>query len=527
MHDAIIIGAGIAGAACARELSRYDLDVLLLEAQSDVGYGATRANSGIVHAGYDPASGTLKARYNVEGARLYPQLAQDLDFPYWQNGSMVVAFDDGQRPALEALYERGISNGVEGLRIIEDPELHELEPNLNPEAVAALLVPTGAITNPYLACVAMAENAVANGVEVQLDTRVSGIERRLDGSFVVHAEHVPLFGSRGPRETRPLHEEGPETRPVGEKRDVAYPVEYETRIVINAAGTHAGKVNDMVSSRRFTINPRAGEYVLLDRGYGNAFTHTMFQVPTPAGKGVLVAPTTSGNLIVGPDAVERDELDDTSTTASGLDAVVASATRTWPGYAWRGVITNFAGVRASCFETSDFIIGEAPDAPGFFNVAAFDSPGLTSAPAVAFDLATRIATRLGTRPRADFVATRHAVPEFLHLDDEERAARCKDDPRWGHVVCRCEQVTEAEIVAAIHAPIPARTLDAIKWRTRAGMGRCQSGFCLPNVQRILARELDVDETQIQKGGHGSYVSVTKRGCIDALPHVDFGEGGAL
>lgn len=492
MFDVVIIGAGVAGAACARELSRFDLSVLLLEAKADVASGATRANSGIVHAGFDPTPGTLKARFNIEGSKFYPVLAEELDFPYIRNGSLVVAFDEEERPALEVLLERGQQNGVPGLRILESDELHEMEPNLSENAVAALYAPTGAITNPYLVCLAFAENAVENGVTCKLETPVTGIEKLEDDK-----------GWRVQTEAEA----------------------YDCRIVIDAAGAHSGQVAAMAGDESFKITPRAGEYVLLDRSYGPTFGCTMFQVPTAAGKGVLVAPTTGGNLIVGPDAVVREDLDDTSTNAEGLDAVVEAARKTWPAFSWRGVITNFAGVRSSCLENSDFILGEPDDMPGFFRIGAFDSPGLTAAPAVAAEYAHIIAERLDAKPNPDFNPTRKATPMFSRASDDERAKLIADDPAWGHIICRCEEVAEAEIVAALHSPVPAATVDAIKWRTRAGMGRCQSGFCMPLVAEIIARETGCDACEVRKSSGDSKVAVGRRGCLDDLPPVVFFKGG--
>ncbi|MBQ6453889.1 MAG: NAD(P)/FAD-dependent oxidoreductase [Coriobacteriales bacterium] len=508
MYDVVIIGAGIAGTACARELSRFQLKVLLLEQGTDVAMGATRANSGIVHGGYDPEPGTLKARYNVAGSRMYPQLAAELGFSFKNNGSMIVAFADDERPALQKLLERGIENGVPQLRIIESDELHALEPNLNPDAVAALLVPTGAITNPYGACIAFAENAVQNGVEIALLTRVVDIKKLAAGcdefcngfvadaaNYALSVEHLDLA--------------------IGE---VTGAETIEARVVINAAGAHSGQMNDFVSSERFVITPRAGEYELFDLEFGSAFTHTMFQVPTANGKGVLVSPTTGGNLIVGPNAVRREDLDDTETVGADLDRVLSDAHKTWPAMPW-GAITNFAGVRSSCLEHPDFILGEPADAPGFFNIGGFDSPGLTAAPAVAREYALTIASRLDAAEKPDWNPYRKAVPHFSRLSAAEQAELVAQDPAWGRVVCRCETVTEAEIVAALRSPVPALTTDAIKWRTRAGMGRCQAGFCLPITAKLVAQERGIPESCVCKSAVGSTFIVGDRGCVSDLPHV--------
>ena len=489
----IIVGAGIAGCSLARELSRYDLSVLVLEAKSDIAGGATRANSGIVHAGFDPATGSLKARYNIEGSRLFPSLADELDFPYIRNGSLVVAFSEEERPALEKLYKRGCDNGVPLLRIVESAELHELEPNLSQDAVAALYAPTGAITNPYLACLAFAENAANNGVFFKFNSPVAAILKLENNS----GWHITTTAGS-----------------------------FDCRIVVDAAGAHSGELAAIAGDSSFKITPRAGEYVLLDRSYGETFTCTMFQVPTAAGKGVLVAPTVDGNLIVGPDAVVREDLDDTSTNADGLNAVVNAARKTWPDFSWRGVITNFAGVRSSCLEHSDFILGEPDHMPGFFRIGAFDSPGLTAAPAVAVEYAHIIAERLEAAPSSTFDPYRKATPMFAHLNDKERSKLIEQDPSWGHIICRCEEVSEAEIVAAIHSPLPATTTDAVKWRTRAGMGRCQAGFCLPLIAEIIARETGCDACEVRKTSGKSNIAIGRRGCLSDLPPVVLFKGGA-
>ncbi|ACV21686.1 L-2-hydroxyglutarate oxidase LhgO [Slackia heliotrinireducens] len=510
MYDVAIVGAGIAGASCARELSRYALSVLVVEAGSDVAQGATRANSGIVHGGYDPVPGTLKARYNVEGSHMYPQLAAELGFSFKNNGSLVVAFSESERPHLEALMERGIANGVSGLCIAERDELHVMEPNLSEAAVAALVVPTGGIVNPYGACLALMENAVENGVELQLLTRVANIEK-LDGAFRLTCEKLPLVPDAE-------HRTGMDA-PTPEGT-----CSVEARIVINAAGAFSGVLNDMVSAEHFEITPRIGEYHLMDTEFGGAFSHTVFQTPTANGKGVLITPTTGGNLLVGPDAIRRERLDDTATDTAGLEAVLAAARKTWPDLP-RGFITNFAGTRSSCLEHPDFILGEPSDAPGFFNIGGFDSPGLTAAPAVGREYARVIAERLHAEPNPDFNPNRTPAPRFNRADRAEQARLAAEDPAFGHVVCRCECVTEGDIVAAVHSPVPALTADAVKWRTRAGMGRCQGGFCLPQVASIIARERGIDATDVAKSAPGSWIALGRRGCVADLPHVVLpGEG---
>ena len=493
MVDVCIIGAGIAGCACARYLSLYNLDVLVLEKGADIAMGATRANSGIVHGGYDPKPGTKKARFNVEGSRMYPQLACDLGFEFKNNGSLVVAFSEAERPQLEELLARGLENGVKGLEILESDELHRHEPNLSQEAVAALWVPTGGIVDPYGACLAFAENAAVNGVDFEFEAKVERLERMDDG-WRVSATRA------------------------GESFVV------EAKTVVNAAGVDAGAFHNQVSARSLDITPRAGEYVLLDNVWGGAFTSTVFQVPTDKGKGVLVTPTVEGNLLVGPNANARLTSSDTYTTQEGLDEIVAQARRTWPELPVYDAITNFAGLRASCLSDPDFHIGEPEDAADFFDIVGFDSPGLTAAPAVGKHVARLVAEKLGAEESPQAVSTRVAPGRIKDMGVEELERRIAEDPAWGRVVCRCERVSEAEIVAALRSPVPARTTDAVKWRTRAGMGRCQAGFCLPIVAEIMARELGIDIAEVTKLGAGSRLSVGHRGCLDDVPHVNM-EGG--
>jgi glycerol-3-phosphate dehydrogenase len=523
MRDVCVVGAGIAGCACAHFLSAYDLDVVVVDAAYDISCGTTRANSGIVHSGYDPKPGTAKARYNVAGSRMYPQLAEDLGFEFKQCGSLIVAFSEDERPAIEELLQRGRANGVEGLRIMEADELHAKEPNLNPDAVAALWAPTGGIVDPYGACLAFAENAAVNGVEFRFNTHVDAI-RPMKGGWRLAVHRTQGTDTQADAEA---DVSGVDATSAAKDVDGDAPGRdtIEAHIVINAAGLESGRVNGMVSrAEDIHITPRAGEYLLLDNVWGGAFSSTIFQVPTAKGKGVLVTPTVEGNIMVGPDAVVREGIEDRYTTAEGLDGVVAAAKKTWPKLPARDAITNFAGLRASCVEAPDFHLGEPADAPGFFNIAGFDSPGLTAAPAVAAEYARTIAERLGAREKADFVGHREAPKHFKRLTDEEREGLIAQDPAWGRIICRCECVSEAEIVAAIHSPVPATTTDAIKWRTRAGMGRCQAGFCLPLTAQIIARELGIDPADVCKNGAGSPLAFGHRGVWDRLPEVSM-EGG--
>lgn len=463
--DIAIIGAGVAGACMARECARFQAAVVVLEAGLDVAEGATRANSGIVHAGFDPEPGTVKARYNVEGSRLYPRWASELGFPYKQNGSIVLAFTDDELQAVRALAQRGERNGVEGLRVIDAAELRELEPNVSPEAIGALLAPTGSICDPYKVAWRAAENAAANGVEFRFSSRVERIERSAeDGGYVLALA-----------DGRRVH----------------------ARAVVNAAGVHADELAACVSDAGFSITPRRGDYRLMNTAAGAKFVHTMFQAPTEAGKGVLVSPTVHGNLLVGPNAVEQEDKDAVATQREGLDFIFDAARKTFPGLDPRTQIANFAGVRATG-DTGDFVIGEAPDAPGFFNVACFDSPGLTSAPAVAVDMAPRIAAYVGAPCKESFDPVVKMPPLFSALDDRGRAAAIAADPRAGRLVCRCKKISEADVAAVLHTRIPVLCLDAVKWRTEAMMGGCNGGFCVPEIAKIVACELGVSPDELPK-----------------------------
>ncbi len=472
--DVVVVGAGIAGCTAARELARYDLSICVLEAGNDIACGATRANSAIVHAGFDPSPGTLKARFNVEGSKAYPRWCDELGVQFRRNGSMVLAFDDEGRLKLEELVRRADANGVEGVRIVSGNRAREMEPNVSPEVACALVAPTGGIVDPYGFAFAAAENACGNGVRFQFNHRVERIVRA-DGGFTLEAS--------------------------GER--------FSARAVVNAAGLFADELNNMVSGERFSITPRRGEYYLYDTEYATTFEHTMFQVPGPLGKGVLVTPTIHGNMLIGPNSVSQASKTDLSTTQEGLADIVERARRTWPAASPRGAITNFAGLRAAG-ESGDFVIGEATDAPGFFNIACFESPGLTSAPAVATFIASQVAARLGADGNPSFNPRRAPQLPFTAMTDEQRERAIASNPAFGHVVCRCCEVTEAEVVRALHGPLPVLSLDAIKWRTGATMGRCHGGFCSPELVEIMSRELGCAPDAIDKRLVGSRMIASAR-----------------
>ena len=471
MLDVTIIGAGVTGSAIARELSRYDLDVLVLEKESDVCEGTSKANSGIVHSGYDAKPGTLKAKFNVEGNKLIHELSKTLDFPFKENGSIVLALEEEGRVGIEELYERGKANGVPGLRILDKKELHELEPNVSDTAVCALYAPTGGIVCPFNMTIAFAENAADNGVRFQFDTEVKNIVKKTEEGKNFYL----LETSKG---------------------------SIETRLVINAAGVYSDVFHNMVSGEKLHITPRKGQYLLMDKAAGDLVKSTLFQLPSKLGKGVLVTPTVHGNLMVGPTAEETDDPEDTSTTAQGLAYLLdkgAVSVNSLP----RLTITSFAGLRAH-EDGGDFVIGEVKDAPGFIDAAGIESPGLTAAPAIGAYVAGIVKELLGAAEKKDFIGTRKGIPSMALATPEERAELIASDPSYAHVICRCELVTEGEIKNAINRTLGARTVDGIKRRTRAGMGRCQTGFCLARTIPLLAEALGVDEEEIVKSGSGAY-----------------------
>ena len=467
MYDVIVIGAGVTGCAIARELSRYDWKAAVLERASDVCEGTSKANSGVAHAGFDAKPGTVKARLNVEGSRLMEPLARELDFPYKRNGSLVLCFDEKDIPSLQKLHEQGQQNGVEGLEILDRERLKQMEPNISDNAVAALHAPTGGIICPFGLTIALAENAAANGVDFHLNTEVQNIEKTPSG--------YRLSTSRGV---------------------------FETKVVVNAAGVYADRFHNMVSSHKLHIIPRKGEYCLMDKKVGDYVSHTVFQLPTKYGKGVLVTPTVHGNLLAGPTAVDVEGPESLNTTQEGIGDLLKRAALSVNNLPTRQVITSFVGLRAH-EEGGDFIIGQAEDAPGFFDAAGIESPGLTCAPALGIYLTELVREYLPAQEKKDFIATRKGIPSMALASPEERKQLIADNPLYANVVCRCELVTEGEILEAIHRPLGATTLDGVKRRTRAGMGRCQAGFCSPKVVEILARELGRDMGEICKNNEGS------------------------
>lgn len=472
MYDVIIIGAGVAGAASARELSRYKVNACVLEREEDVCCGTSKANSAIVHAGYDAPEGSLMAKLNVEGNQTMPGLSKELDFPFSQCGSLVVCLDREQLGDLSALYERGVANGVRDLEIITDRHrIMEMEPNLSEETVAVLYAPTGGIVCPFGLNIALAENAHTNGIDFKFNTEVRRIRKT--------GEAWELETNRGV---------------------------YETRCVVNAAGVHGDRLHNMAGSTKLHITPRRGDYCLLDKSAGSHVSHTIFALPGKYGKGVLVSPTIHGNLIVGPTAIDMEDKEATATTREGLDEVISKAGMNVKNLPMRQVITSFAGIRAH-EDHHEFIIKELEDAPGFVDCAGIESPGLTSCPAIGRMVAGILKDKLGLQLNPGFIGTRKGILDPDTLTKEERALLIKENPAYGNIICRCEMVTEGEILDAIHRPLGARSLDGIKRRTRAGMGRCQAGFCTPRSMELLHRELGIPMTEITKSGGNSRLVV--------------------
>ena len=471
--DAVIIGGGVVGCAIARELSRYDLRACVVEREEDVCSGTSKANSAIVHAGHDAIPGSLKARFNVEGNRMMEELAGELDFDFKRNGSLVLCFDEKEKPGLEELYEKGCQNGVPGLAIISGDQAREMEPNVSDSVVAALYAPSGGIVCPFGLTIALAENACDNGVEFCFLTEVKEI-RRTAGGYELETEN----------------------RRSGERAVMT------AKYVINAAGVYADVFHNMVSAGKIHITARKGEYCLLDKEAGSHVSHTIFQLPGKMGKGVLVTPTVHGNLLTGPTATDVEDKEAVDTTANGLGEVMSKAVIGVKDVPFRLVITSFAGLRAH-EDSDDFVIGEAADAPGFFDAAGIESPGLTSAPAIGRYVAELVAEKSGALPKADWNGRRTGIVRPNELDKEARAALIRENPAYGTIVCRCEGVSEGEIEDAVNRTLGVTSLDGIKRRVRQGMGRCQAGFCTPRTMEILARCRGMEMEEICKNAPGS------------------------
>ena len=475
--DVVIIGGGITGTATLAALARFDLSCVLVEKEPDIAAGTTKANSAVLHAGFDAPTGSMKAKMNVEGNRLYHELQDELGLDIQWTGSLVCAAKEEEKAQLEELKARGEANGVPGLEIWGGDKVREREPNLSPSICAALWAPTAGICWPFGMAAAFAENAVENGAEILRDCEVTGIHTEGGKGFTVETTQGPI----------------------------------QARFVVNAAGVFADKIAALAGDESFSIHPRKGEYILFDKTAQDKMVKgIVFPAPTQTTKGILVCATTHGNTFVGPNAQEQDSRDDTAVTTAGMDEIVAGAKKLVPELPMGAAITEFAGIRAVS-DTNDFIVGESKTVKGLYHAAGIQSPGLTSAPAIARLLAKEIAKAAGAKAKAKVVKGRPAQPIFRELSAEEQAALIKKDARYGRIICRCETITEGEIVDAIKRPCGARTVDGVKRRTRAGMGRCQGGFCGPRVIEILSRELGIPVPKVRKDGADSYMYEEKLG----------------
>lgn len=473
-YDVIIVGAGIAGCSLARELSRYNIRLAVLEKSYDIAAGASRSNSGIVHGGYDPAQGTLKSKYNLLGKDLFARLSEELGFRYEQRGTLVVAQSEEELDGLHELYERGKALGVKGLRLVDAEELHRLEPELNPSLIAGLLCESAGICDPFGMCRAYAENAASNGVEFLFNEGFQELihtKEHDDDYFVIKTSANQ---------------------------------ELSSRFIVNAAGVHADEVARACGDESIAIKAVAGEYVVLSRETQGSFSRTIFMVPSKKGKGILVTPTVEGNTLVGPNAYELEDKDDLATHAQSLQAMIARAQQvSWPGLPRRHIIQNFTGVRPKPARGEDFIIGKSPAVLGLYHIAAFESPGLTCAPAVALELAEELAAALHAQPSESFNPRRLEPLRFIEMSNEERTAAIAQNPDYARIICRCEQVSKAEILECMRSSLPVFSIEAIKRRCRAGTGGCQGGFCAPLIAEIIADECGISLAEVKRAGEGS------------------------
>ena len=478
MFDVAIVGAGVIGGMLARELSRYQLSVCLLEKENDVAMGASKANSGIVHGGYDPEPGTLKAKLNTEGVELLFTAAKELNVPIIRNGSMVCAFSAEEAPMVEELYNRGLENGIPGLEILTGDQARALEPHLSEAVTKVLRVTNAGVVGPYELTIAAVGNAMDNGVELKRNFAVSAIEKT--EAFTITAEN-------------------------GETVQAKY--------LVNCAGGGSDKIAALAGDGFFTVIPRAGEYMLLDKAEGSRVTHTLFQCPTAEGKGILVSPTAHGNLLVGPTAQKVDTPDSKDTTPEGLAIVERLSAKSVPSVNFRQVITSFTGVRAST-QSGDFILQASEKVPGLVHAGAIDSPGLTCCVSIAKYLVELLReSGLILTEKESWDGTRKDPNAFQKMTDEEKDTFIKANPAYGKIVCRCETISEGEILEAIVRNPGARDMDGVKRRTRSGMGRCQGGFCGPYVMELLAREQGIPMEEVTKNGGTSKMVLGRIGEV--------------
>ena len=463
-YDCIVIGGGVIGTAVLDRLSAYTVNALLIEKEDDVASFTTRANSGIVHAGYDCEPGTLKARFNVKGNELMWQDVEELDVPHLKCASIVVAREN-QLDKLNALKDKADKNGVP-VRILNAEQTREVEPNVADEIAYSLYAPTAGIVSPYQLAIAYADRAVLNGGKIRLNAEVTAIKRNCD-SFTV-------------------------TTTAGE---------FECKCLINCAGANGAQVNDLAGAEHFETTYRRGDYFVLDNTERKNVHTVIFPLPTEAGKGILVAPTADGNVIYGPTAVDTTDSKDTATSLASLDEVRKNVPLSYKTPAFNKCIRVYGGLRTLI--DHDFVIKQSDIVPDFIMAIGICSPGLSSAPAIAEYIEQIIVNKLSLEKKANVIKVMPRNKRLEKLSDEELDSLIANDSAWGRIVCRCEKVTEAEIVNAIHSPLPATTVDAVKRRTRAGMGRCQGGFCGPKVMEIISRELNIPLNEVKKGGGAS------------------------
>ncbi len=474
-YDVAVVGGGVVGCAIARELSRYRLSVVLLEKESDVARGTSGKNSGVVHTGFNVARGSVKARLNVLGASLFEDLCTVLNVPFKRVGKLVVALSSAEAPDLEKLKAIGDANGVPALEVIDGEQLKRMEPNIS--GYAAMHVPTAAITCPFRLTIALAESAVANGADVLLGAGVRGISGKL-GEFTISTTRGKL----------------------------------RSKLIVNSAGLYADQVAKLAGVRRYKVYPCRGEYVIIDKAKSDLIGRMVYPVPPKGGSGlgVHLTPTIDGNILIGPSAAYVRSKTCDGTTGAMARQLVKEARELLPGLSSRDVITSYAGLRAKTVSSAvggfnDFTIEEAPELPGMMHLVGIESPGLTSAPAIALDIAKWVGTHLPLAANDKFNPERKVAVPFNELPAEEQAERVESDPDYGQVICRCETVTRREILDAIHNPLGAQTLGAVKYRSRATMGRCQGGFCGPRIEEIMEEELGLPATQMSLKGEESWI----------------------
>ena len=487
MYDAIIIGSGISGASLAFELAAYQLRIAVIEKSSDVCAGTSRGNSATVHSGHDAAYGTQKAIYNVLGNAMFDQLCSDLKVPFHRNGTIIFAVNETDMEEVRRLKRNADRNRVPGVEVLDHEGLLKIEPYFGPDVIGGLYAPTGGMVCPYSLVIALCEQAHHNHVDFFLNNKVKHIRQNKDGFIVKTDEKI-----------------------------------FQSRFVFNCAGTHADEINNMLSANSITITPRKGEHIILDKKLAPYVRTTVSQTPVnlPGGghtKGMGIMPSVDKTIILGCDAHDVADKDDTETTAIGLNEITSYFEKNWrhlpisqevPKFPRNMIINSFGGLRPHS-TSDDFIIGESEDVEGFFNMAGIESPGLTAAPAIARKIVQDAAEKYHFKKNNVFLPLRDHVKPFRDMDDEERRQAVMNNKEYGEIVCRCEMVTKAEIKAAIHAPLGAKTVNAVKMRTRAGMGRCQGGFCSPVVAKILAEELHIDLTEVTQSGKGSRIFFPK------------------